>query len=291
MKLKDALKKNKFAVTSEVQPPIDTDPDEFIDRLKLIRGRVDGFSLSEIEIEGVVGDTIKTCDLLKRNKFDPIYQTTTRQKNRLQLQQDLIHAHQAGVENLLVFTEDYRLTGDSLQEMMFFHVDAGKLSSVLDHLKEGHTVEGDSLPDKTEFMLGSGVDSSWGKNVPELEMVEMEEMTKIGTGYFLTTPVFDLDSFEKFLKNVNTFGVPVIAEVLIIRNASMGQFLNRHVKPGMVPDWVIKKLLRAPEKKKASIEIFADLATGLKDLCQGIHIISIGGEEHLRHYLDAADLY
>ncbi|MEX1346855.1 MAG: methylenetetrahydrofolate reductase [Desulfobacterales bacterium] len=291
MKLKDALKKNKFAVTSEVQPPIDTDPDEFIDRLKLIRGRVDGFSLSEIEIEGVVGDTIKTCDLLKRNKFDPIYQTTTRQKNRLQLQQDLIHAHQAGVENLLVFTEDYRLTGDSLQEMMFFHVDAGKLSSVLDHLREGHTVEGDSLPEKTEFMLGSGVDSSWGKNVPELEMVEMEEMTKIGTGYFLTTPVFDLDSFEKFLKNVNTFGVPVIAEVLIIRNASMGQFLNRHVKPGMVPDWVIKKLLRAPEKKKASIEIFADLATGLKDLCQGIHIISIGGEEHLRHYLDAADLY
>jgi 5,10-methylenetetrahydrofolate reductase len=291
MKLKDALKKNKFAVTSEVQPPIDTDPDEFIDRLKLIRGRVDGFSLSEIEIEGVVGDTIKTCDLLKRNKFDPIYQTTTRQKNRLQLQQDLIHAHQAGVENLLVFTEDYRLTGDSLQEMMFFHVDAGKLASVLDHLREGHTVEGDSLPEKTEFMLGSGVDSSWGKNVPELEMVEMEEMTKIGTGYFLTTPVFDLDSFEKFLKNVNTFGVPVIAEVLIIRNASMGQFLNRHVKPGMVPDWVIKKLLRAPEKKKASIEIFADLATGLKDLCQGIHIISIGGEEHLRHYLDAADLY
>jgi 5,10-methylenetetrahydrofolate reductase len=291
MKLKDALKNKKFVVTSEIQPPVETDEDEFVDRLKLIRGRVDGFSLSEIEFEGVVGDTIKTCDLLKKNKFDPIYQTTTRQKNRLQLQKDLIYAHDAGVENLLVFTEDYRLTGDSLQEMMFFHVDAGKLSSVLDHLKEGHTVEGDTLPGKAEFMLGSGVESSWGKNVPDLEMREMEEMTKIGTGYFLTTPVFDLESFEKFLKNVNTFGVPVIAEVLIIRNASMGQFLNRHMKPGMVPDWVIKKLLRAPEKKKASIEIFADLATGLKDLCQGIHIISIGGEEHLRHYLDAADLY
>ncbi len=291
MKLKDALKNKKFVVTSEIQPPVDTDQNEFVDRLKLIRGRVDAFSLSEIEIEGVVGDTIKTCDLLKKNKFDPIYQTTTRQKNRLQLQKDLIYAHDAGVENLLVFTEDYRLTGDSLQEMMFFHVDAGKLSSVLDHLKDGHTVEGDALPGKAEFMLGSGVESSWGKNVPDLEMREMEEMTKIGTGYFLTTPVFDLDSFEKFLKNVNTFGVPVIAEVLIIRNASMGQFLNRHMKPGMVPDWVIKKLLRAPEKKKASIEIFADIATGLKDLCQGIHIISIGGEEHLRQYMDAANLY
>jgi methylenetetrahydrofolate reductase (NADPH) len=290
MKLKDALKKDKFIVTSEVQSPVDIEPEEFIENLKLIRGRVDGFSVSEIEIEGVVGDTIKACGLLKENKFDPIYQTTTRLKNRLQLQKDLINAHEAGVENLLVFTEDYRLTGDSLQEMMFFHVDAGKLSSVLDHLKTGHTVEGDTLPQKAEFMLGSGVESGWGKNVPDLEMREMEEMTKIGTGYFLTTPVFDLDSFEKFLKNVNTFGVPVIAEVLIIRTAGMGQFLNRHMKPGMVPDWVIKKLARAPDKKKASIEIFADIASGLKDLCQGIHIISIGGEERLRQYLDAAKL-
>ncbi len=290
MKLKEALKKNQFVVTSEVQSPVEDDPEVLIQNLKLVRGRVDGFSVSEVEIDGVVGDTIKTCDLLKKNKFDAIYQTTTRQKNRLELQKDLINAHEAGVENLLVFTEDYRITGDSLQEMMFFHVDAGKLSSVLDHLKEGHTVEGDTLPQKAEFMLGSGVESSWGKNVPDLEMKEMEEMTKIGTGYFLTTPVFNLDSFEKFIKNVNTFGVPVIAEVLIIRTAGMGQFLNRHMRPGMVPDWVIKKLLRAPDKQKASIEIFADIVSGLKDICQGVHIISIGAEQRLRHYMDAAKL-
>lgn len=290
MKLKDALKKDQFIVTSEVQSPVEDDPEKLIQNLQLIRGRVDGYSVAEIEIDGVVGDTIKTCDLLKKNKFDAIYQTTTRQKNRLQLQKDLINAHEAGVENLLVFTEDYRLTGDSLQEMMFFHVDAGKLSSVLDHLKEGHTVEGEALSQKADFLLGSGVESSWGKNVPDLEMKEMEEMTRIGTGYFLTTPVFDLDSFEKFLKNVNTFGVPVIAEVLIIRTAGMGQFLNRHMKPGMVPDWVIKKLAHAPEKQKASIEIFADIVSGLKDLCQGVHIITIGGEQKLKYYLDAAKL-
>ncbi len=290
MKLRDALKKDQFIVTSEVQSPVEDDPEILIKNLQLIRGRVDGVSVSEIEIDGVVGDTIKTCDLLKKSKFEAIYQTTTRKKNRLQLQNDLINAHEAGVENLLVFTEDYRLTGDSLQEMMFFHVDAGKLSSVLDHLRDGHTIEGEALSGKTDFLLGSGVESCWGKNVPDLEMKEMEEMTKIGTGYFLTTPVFDLDSFEKFLKNVNTFGVPVIAEVLIIRTAGMGQFLNRHMKPGLVPDWVIEKLSRAPEKQKASIEIFADIVSGLKDLCQGVHIITMGGEQRLRQYLDAAKL-
>ena len=290
MKLKDALKKKKFVVTSEVQSPIDQEPEDLVRSLSNVRGRVDGVSLSEVELEGFVGDTIRTCELLNKSQLEPIYQTTTRDKNRLQLQNDLVEAHDAGIDNLLVFTEDYRITGDSLQEIMFFHVDAGKLQSVLEHIREGRTVEGDSLKSKAEFLLGSGVESSWGKNVPDLEMKEMEEMTKLGTGYFLTTPVFDVDQFEKFLKQTQTFGVPVIAEVMILRTAGMARFLNRHLKSGMVPDWIIQKMARAPDKQRASIEIFSDIVTGLKDLCQGVHIITIGGEEKLKLYLDAAKL-
>jgi len=290
MKLKEALKRKNFVVTSEVQAPMGQEPEALVENLKMVRGRVDGISLSENEFEGVVGDTIKTCEVLKQNRFESIYQTTTRDKNRLQLQKDFLDAHDAGIDNLLVFTEDYRITGDSLQEMMFFHVDAGKLQSVLEHIKEGHTVQGQPIPSKADFLLGSGVESSWGKNVPDLEMQEMEEMTKIGTGYFLTTPIFDLDRFEKFLSRTNTFGVPVIAEVMILRTAGMARFLNRHLKSGLVPEWMIRKLAKAVDKEKASIELFADTVKGLKHLCQGVHIITIGGEEKLRHYLDAAEL-
>jgi len=290
MKLKTALKKKKFVVTSEVQTPVDQEPEELVRSLSQVRGRVDGVSLSEVEFEGIVGDTIKTCELLNQNLLEPIYQTTTRDKNRLQLQKDLVDAYDAGIDNLLVFTEDYRLTGDSLQEMMFFHVDAGKLDSVLEHIRQGETVEGDSLKSKADFLLGSGIESSWGKNVPDLEMKEMEEMTKIGTGYFLTTPVFDVDQFARFLKQAQTFGVPVIAEVMILRTAGMARFLNRHLRSGLVPEWIIEKLARAPDKQKASVEIFTDIVTGLKDLCQGVHIITIGGEEKLKLYLDAAKL-
>ncbi len=290
MKLKDALKKKRFIVTSEIQPPVDEPVESMVDRLSLVRGRVDGVTVPELEIEGIVGDTIKTCTLLKKNRFESIYQTTTRDKSRPDLQKDLLSAHEAGVENVLTFTEDYRLTGDSLQEMMFFHVDAGKLSSVLDHMKEGVTVDGKELSAKAEFVLGSGVESAWGKDVPDLEMKEMEEMTKIGTGYFLTTPVFDLPKFEKFMKQAQTFGIPVIAEVMILRTAGMAQFLNRHFKSGLVPDWIIKKLAKATEREKASLEIFAETVKGLKDLCQGVHIITIGGEEKLRRYLNAAKL-
>ena len=126
--------------------------------------------------------------------------------------------------------------------------------------------------------------------MPDLEMREMEEMTKIGAGYFLTTPVFDLDSFARFLQQTNTFGVPVIAEVMILRTAGMGLFLNRHLKPGLVPERHIEKLAKAPDKLKASVEIFAEIVNGLRELCQGVHIITFGGEDKLKHYLNAAKL-
>jgi 5,10-methylenetetrahydrofolate reductase len=291
MKLKEALVNKKFVVTSEVQTPLGEDsPEQLVDRLKRIRGRVDGISVTDVDLEGIVGDSIHTCELLQQNRFNAIYQTTTRDKNRIQLQKDLRLAHQSGIENLLVFTEDYRITGDSLQEQMFFHVDAGKLSSVLQHIREGRSIDGEPLPQAFDFTLGSGVESLWGKKVPKQGLQGMETLKIMGAGFFLTTPIFDLDQFDKFLKQIKPLDVPVIAEVLLLRNAAMARFINRHFKPGLVPEWVIQKLDKAPDKRKASIELFGDLARGLKDLCSGLHIITLGGEDKLQPYLDAANL-
>lgn len=291
MKLKDALRRKKFVITSEIQAPMEDDnPEKLVEDLKRIKGRVDGVSVMEVELEGIVGDSIKTCEILQNNRFNAIYQTTTRDKNRIQLQKDLTNAHETGVENLLVFTEDYRITGDSLQETMFFHVDSGKLASVLEHIKGGHSIDGNKLASEIEFVLGSGVESPLGKNVPKQGMQEMETMGNIGTEYFLTTPIFDLEQFERFIKQVKPFQIPVIAEVMILRTAGMARFINRHFKSGLVPDWVIKKLSGASDLEKASIDLFADTVKGLKDLCQGVHIITFGGVDKLKLYMDAAKL-
>ena len=69
----------------------------------------------------------------------------------------------------------------------------------------------------------------------------------------------------------------------------MAQFLNRHLKSGLVPDWIIRKLAKAPEKQKASIEIFTEIVSGLKDLCQGIHIITDAIAEVMADDADAIE--
>ena len=137
MSLEENLKKKRFIVTSEIQPPIGTGVQELIRNVERIRGRVDALTVPELKIEGLVTDTMGTCRALRDQKFEPILQTTTREKSRIDLQEHLIRASESGIENILAFTEDYRITGDSLQEIMFFHVDSGKLFSVVENLREG----------------------------------------------------------------------------------------------------------------------------------------------------------
>ena len=73
MKLKEALTQKQFVVTSEIQAAIEQEPEDVLQSLSKVRGRVDGFSLSGLEIEGIVGDTINTCRLLEQNKFEPFH--------------------------------------------------------------------------------------------------------------------------------------------------------------------------------------------------------------------------
>lgn len=290
MVLAENLKKKKFVVTSEIQPPIGTGAGELVKNVERIRGRVDALTVPDLNIDGLVSDTMGTCRILKEQKFDPILQTACRDRNRLELQDYLLKATAAGIENILAFTEDYRITGDSLQEIMYFHVDSGKLFSVVENIRDGQDISGKELPAKANFCIGSGIDSRWGGKVPDMQIREMEALAGFGADYFLTTPVFDLDSFHAFMKHVGPIKIPVIAEIILVRSAEMGLFLNKHVRSGLVPYHIIEKLAKAPDKEKASIEIVGELVKGLKDLCQGVHLIPMGAEERIAKYLEAAKL-
>ncbi|MEW6335631.1 MAG: methylenetetrahydrofolate reductase [Thermodesulfobacteriota bacterium] len=290
MVLAESLKKKKFIVTSEIQPPIGSGAGELVRNVERIRGRVDALTVPDLKIDGLVSDTMGTCRILREQKFDPILQTACRDRNRVELQDYLLKATAAGIENILAFTEDYRITGDSLQEIMYFHVDSGKLFSVVENMRGGQDISGKELPVKADFCIGSGIDSRWGAKVPDMQIKEMEALAGFGADYFLTTPVFDLDSFHAFMKQVGPIRIPVIAEIILVRSAEMGMFLNKHVRSGLVPYHIIEKLAKAPDKEKASIEIVGELVRGLKDLCQGVHLIPMGAEERIAKYLEAAKL-
>jgi len=49
---------------------------------------------------------------------------------------------------------------------MFFHVDSGKLFSVVENIREGQDISGKELPGKSTFCIGSGIDSGGAARCP-----------------------------------------------------------------------------------------------------------------------------
>lgn len=274
-------------MTLEMQPSVETGIEGLIQKIRPLKGKIDALTVPELKTEGLATDTLGACRALKEQQFEPILEITCREKSRIDIQEHLIKASEAGIENLLAFTDDYRISGESLQEMMFFHVDSAKFFSVVDNLQNGHDITGRELHVKPAFCIGMGIDSNWGKDVPDLELKEMEEMARRGVDYFLSTPVFDLDSFDQFMKRVRPIGIPVIAEIAVVWSSEALHFSNRHVRPETVPGQVIERIETSSDREKTSIEMVTELVEGVKGLCQGVYLIPMGAEDRISKYLEA----
>ncbi len=277
MGLKETLDKKRFIITSEIHLPAGKSPEDYLDEVYNLWGRVDGVRFQPFSTDAAVSDSLSLCRVLREKKFDPVFQVGTRDRNRLEIQEALIHASSVGVENLLVFTEDYRVTGDSLQEMMFFHVDTGKFFSVIESLGKGSDIHGKDLDSEKQFFIGSGVDAAAGGSAPDMEIREMEQLVEAGTKYFLTTPVFDVDRFAAFVRKVEQLGIPVIAELIMLHSAMEARMLKR-VGRIDIPDHIIQRLEKAPVKFDESAKILLETIESLKHICHGVHLIPYGWE-------------
>ncbi|MCJ7494928.1 MAG: methylenetetrahydrofolate reductase, partial [Deltaproteobacteria bacterium] len=139
-----------------------------------------------------------------------------------------------------------------------------------------------------KFFAGAVVNP--GGNPVEAQIFKMEKKIKAGASFFQTQAVYDVGAFEKFMKRVAPFKVPVLAGIILLKSAGMARFMNKNVAGVFVPEPLIQKMTKAEDRVKTSIEIAADLIKELKGLCQGVHIMPIGWESKVPAVLEAAKL-
>jgi 5,10-methylenetetrahydrofolate reductase len=64
--------------------------------------------------------------------------------------------------------------------------------------------------------------------------------------------------------------------------------MNRNVAGVHVPEHLINRMEESKDRVAASIEIAAELVKGMKDLCQGVHIMALGWEKWVPDVLNEA---
>jgi 5,10-methylenetetrahydrofolate reductase len=291
MKLIERFKQGKCVVTCEVGPPKGIEIEKVIDELEPLRSRIDAFNVTDLQSSVLRVGSLATCRLLKDKGLESIMQLTCRDRNRLALQADVLSAAVLGIENLLCLTGDHTTLGDHPQSMPVFDLDSVQLLMSVKSLMGGKDMAGNDLEGQPpQFCLGAVVNP--GADPLEPQILKMEKKIAAGAQFFQTQAVYEVDKFARFCEKVKHLKVPVMAGIVFLKSPGMAKFMNANVAGIHVPDEIIDELAGAPKEKRVekSLEISARLIKELKDLCQGIHIMSLGWERHVPAVLEMAGL-
>jgi len=291
MSLQSGLDSGKFVITAEVGPLKGTDITEVKEVAELLRDKVDAANVTDQQSSVMRLGSLATCHLLKERGLDPVFQVTCRDRNRLALQSDLLSASVLGIENVLAITGDLPSLGDHPQAKPVYDLDSVQLLWIINRLNEGYDMVGNELQGKTNFFPGAVVNPGADTEAAfELQLIKMEKKIAVGAKFFQTQAIYDIDGFAKFMKRVEGFNIPILAGIIPLKSAGMARFMNKNVAGVFVPEELIDKMTEAENKTLTGIGIAADLIKGLKDICQGVHIMAIGWEKKVPAILDAAGL-
>jgi methylenetetrahydrofolate reductase (NADPH) len=290
-KLQEALQSGKFVVTAEAGPLKGTSTTELEEIAHALRGKVDALNVTDQQSSVMRLGSMATCHLLIDWGIEPVFQMTCRDRNRIALQSDLLSAHVLGITNCLALTGDLPSLGDHRDAKPVYDLDSVQLLWAIKSLNEGHDIAGNELKGNTNFFAGAVVNPGADTEAAyEMQIMKMHKKIEAGAKFFQTQAVFDPATFEKFMKRVEQFKVPVLAGIIPLKSAGMARFMNKNVAGVFVPEPFIKKMTEAENKVKTSIEIAANLIKELKGICQGVHIMAIGWEKRVPEILEVAGL-
>jgi 5,10-methylenetetrahydrofolate reductase len=291
MKLSELFKQGKFVITCEVGPSKGIGTEKLMEDLESLRDKIDAFNVTDLQSSVLRVGSLAICRLLREKDFEPVMQLTCRDRNRLGLQSDVLSAAVLGIENLLCLTGDHPKLGDHPDAMPVFDLDSVQLLSAVKGLMDGKDMAGNELEGQPpQFCLGAVVNP--GADPLEPQILKMEKKIEAGAEFFQTQAVYEVDKFDSFIKELKHLKVPVMAGIVLLKSPAMAKFMNENVAGIHVPDGIIDELAGVPKEKRVekSLEISARLIKELKDLCQGIHIMSLGWERHIPAVLEMAGL-
>jgi 5,10-methylenetetrahydrofolate reductase len=291
MSFKEVWEAGKFLVTAEVGPGKGTDMEHLLKDTEIIKDRVDAINVTDLQSSVMRLGSMAVCHMLKDRGIDPIFQVTCRDRNRLALQSDLLSAWVLGIRNILALTGDHPTLGDHPQAKPVFDLDSVTLLEVAGKLNSGFDMVGNELSGAPDFFCGAVVNPGADNEAAmDLQIMKMEKKIEAGAKFFQTQAVYDLESFEAFMKRVEGFNTKVLGGIILLKSVGMARFMNKNIAGVFVPEPLIQELKAAEDKGQASIDIAVRLVKGMKDLCDGVHIMAMGWESKIPPILDETGL-
>jgi 5,10-methylenetetrahydrofolate reductase len=214
-------------------------------------------------------------------------QVCCRDRNRIALQADLLAAYACGVMNIMAVTGEDPSFGDHHQARSVYDIDLLELLQAARALQDGKDMAGIELAGAPDFLVGATVDAGTPGKSPELVLEEMNQKIDVGAQFFITPPLFDLTALEPFLRRVDIQQVKIIPTVLLLKSVGMARYIARNVTNVYVPDALIDRIQKSPDKARECTQVASQMVTALEQNgFSGVYVATIGWEDKLPEILE-----
>ncbi len=287
MHLSEFFRNGRFVITCEITPPKGVNTDEFLNAVDMVKDHVDAINIGDNQRAVMRAAALAVCHLLKQKNIEPVMEMTARDRNRIAIQSDLLGAAMVGVENVLLVSGYPPAVGDHAQAKPVYDLDSVSLVSAAKSLTKGQDITGHALDGAPEFCIG--VAANPGLKPAETHLERLNQKIAEGAQFIQTQTVYDLEVLERFMEAVSKFKVPVMVGHTMLRSASMASFMNSNLPGVTVPDKLVRELEGLPKQKitETSLQLSIDLLRRMKPLCQGLHFMAAGWEQHIPTVVEA----
>ncbi|UCD31401.1 MAG: methylenetetrahydrofolate reductase [Desulfobacterales bacterium] len=287
MQLKRKFEKGEFAILAEIEPPKGVEISTMVSNATRVKGDVDAFVVPEMSNAVMRMSSLGGAMILQGKGMETVVQFNCRDRNRIALQADLLAAYACGITNVMAVKGEDPSFGDHHQARSVYDIDLVDLLQVVSGLQKGKDMAGIELSGSPEFLVGSTVDAGAMGKSPELVLEEMNKKMEAGTQFFITPPIFDLSAIEPFTKRVHLQQVNIIPTVLLLKSLGMARYMARNVDHIYIPDDLIRRIQKSPEKVRECVLIAAEMVNTIKaEGFSGVLLSTIGWEHKLPEILD-----
>ena len=281
MTLKEALEHSGFVVTAELGPPASPDPEAVRRIARAFSGVVDAANVTDNQAATVKLSPLAAATFMLEESLEPILQVTTRDRNVMAIQSDLLGAWSLGVTTILALSGDPLKVGpyDAITKSVS-DFDSVGLIRLVTGMNEGRLAAGESIDLPTGFLIASAAN-------PLVDGLEkLEQKLDAGVALFQTNIVFDVERFGEWFAPMVAAGVteraPVLVGVTPPRSTRMLEHMHKNIPGIEVDDATFARMegLAGDEARAAGVAIAIDVikALGAVPGVSGVHVMAPGWE-------------
>jgi homocysteine S-methyltransferase len=269
-----SLRAGEFVITVEMRPSRGANPAKLLRNAELLRDAgVTVVDVTDSALGRVRMNPFFTAYLIQAHTgLDVIAHLTTRDRNAMALQSDLLGAHALGIRHVLALSGDPPNPNSFPPTSGVYDLDSIGLIALIKRLNEGHDGAGTSIGAGTNFLVGCSLNPT--AEDLEVELDRFARKLDAGADFVMTQAVFDPGLFTRVLDRIGPLEVPLILELLSLQNFKNAEFIHNELAGVELPAEVLARMRASGAQGiETGMEITRETFHALAPLVQGVYLI------------------